>query len=245
MTVAGIEVRRDDTGVVPAGSLVLTTNKRNPVLIHKGTATVAASGATYMGVMLTITLACPHDSIIAFEGPQAFMFYQAFRDTGAGTWQWQYLGGTVGDVITYYVFAEQTLTAGVVGIEMYADDGTLQFALHPDNKPLRVVDVLHSSYTTSVSYPSGPTYALAIGKQSSKIIWEGDAKPSTISFPDPDYYILLWWGVFTSMIGSDFTASQSRIDPPPEDFVGTNTPDYSLERDFTNLDHMILDVTGY
>lgn len=248
---AGIEIRRDDTGIVPAGSLVLTTNKRNPILVASGTTATVSSGATYAsgtggGSLLQLSVVCPHDSIPALVSDPAMCSYNSSWDSGTGTWIWQYISTAVpGTNIDWMVFAEKPLTAATMGIELYADDGTLQFALHPNNKPLRVVDVLNGAYTSSVSYPAGRTYALAHGKHSGKLIWEQPAKPSTFALPDPTYFMELWWGVFASMVGSDFFAGQIRLDPGPETFVGTNTPDYTLERDWTDLDHMVIDVTGY
>lgn len=248
MTVAGIEVRRDDTGLVPAGSLILTTNRRNPVVVASGSVLIAASGATYYGTLITITETCPQDSILAIKQPQSCVMYTASYSGTA--WTWELIpAGSVGDTVEYFVFAEKDLTGGSPGIEIYDDSGQLQFAMHPGDKPMRVVEALNGSYGLSgtvVAYPAGPDYAIAYGKHSGRLIWEANAKPSTFALPDPDYYIQLWHGLFAGIdSGTDFNIGDQRLDPPPETFVGTNAPDYSLERDWTDLGHLVLDVTDY
>jgi hypothetical protein len=194
----GIEVRRDDTGTVAAGTLVLTTNKRNPVLVASGaTATVTNLTTAHPASRLTLVITCPKDSIIAITSAVYTVAYSGFY--ASGQWNMTFLCDcAAGTSIGWMVFAEQALTAGNVGIELYDDTGQIQFGMHPNNKPLRVVDVLNGSQ-----------------------------------------------GVLTRMNGANFEYETMRLDPDPSTFHGTDTPDYSEERDWTQLGHLILDITGY
>jgi hypothetical protein len=240
----GIEVRRDDTGTVAAGTLVLTTNKRNPVLVASGaTATVTNLTTAHPASRLTLVITCPKDSIIAITSAVYTVAYSGFY--ASGQWNMTFLCDcAAGTSIGWMVFAEQALTAGNVGIELYDDTGQIQFGMHPNNKPLRVVDVLNGS-PADVSYAAGRTYALGIGKHSGSLIWESGAQPPGGGAPDPSYYIKLWQGVLTRMNGANFEYETMRLDPDPSTFHGTDTPDYSEERDWTQLGHLILDITGY
>jgi len=173
--------------------------------------------------------------------------YFAYGFKSGSTWTWHYwVNAAVGTSVSWLIFDEPPDTYSNIGIEIYDDAAGLPllFGMSPSLKPLRVIDFISQVTSTGHTYPSGRTYAFGQSAYSGQLVWEDGALNGGI--PDPDYYALIAYATTIERTsGRIFNFATMRRDKPTFTLGGTNTPDFTEERDWNNKRYIIADVTGY
>lgn len=246
MTV-GIELRRaSDT------ALVLSNNIRNPIVAAQGTVTTGASPtAGGFGSAATVSST---GKIKAIKSAQPCMRWQD------NVWLFD---SATGINHSYYNFSDVGPDFTNVGLEIYADavGSPIQFATHPNNKPLRVIDVVHSvahgpgpgasepavaDYSALTS--AGRQLALAQGLYSGGLIWENGAINTGTGFSDPLYWAQINHArTFYIDAGGILRANWLQTDPDVSNFFGDG-PHASAPGSNTwyeACEILVIDVTGY
>lgn len=244
----GVELRREGDS-----ALILSNNLRNPVVVAKGT--VAAGGAPTLGGFGSgITL--PASGMI-----------RAIRTThGMGRWTTNNWIGPDSPPfnVDYFHFADTTADYTFVGLEVYEDAPGLpvRFSTHPNNKPLRVLDVFDnvghpvggagSGDVTIDDYSAmiadGRSLAFAQGLYSGSQEWENFALNTGTGFADELYWAKINYArAFYITAGGLLKATYVRTDPPTDDFAGTgpSVGPPGADTFFDNAQVLVIDVTGY
>lgn len=221
----GLEVRREDDDAI-----VITNLRRHPVLVLKGTtAASVANTITDDGDGSTVTL--PNTGTLRAVIPPLGVRFHLLDSTH------YWLDTAPGATMQYFMFAEQPLISTTVGIEVYADDGTLMFNSNPANKIARIM--------RTNTEPAGKTYAIVTGGMNVQYTWETGAMDPGGN-PDPDFEALIRRVSTFIKSGSTYGGStRHRVDPPTHMIFGDDTPDYGEEGSFGHTQSLILDVTGY
>lgn len=167
------------------------------------------------------------------------------------SWVW-IVNKPVGTVLPYWIFDDTIDVYTNIGLEIYDDAAGLPilFSSDPTFKPLRVVDSLTALGLES--YSAGRTYAISQGKFAGYRQWEAGAKNFS-HLADPDFYAMIAYAEVVALVNTGTPTVELiggvdafRLDPPPSSFdPGDPTPDYSLERNWTQRQVLVLDVTGY
>lgn len=170
---AGLEIRND------SGTIQLTENRANPVLIQKGTITTVTN--TFAGAPLAASMAT-----FSFTRPNTNTFPMlAIRSTGLTglvgigphtslTWTWTFLSAqAVGTTIDYWLFDAKPTLASSKLFEIYDAAGNLAFSLA--EKPMRVRSVLTGSSppvtATTTTLDTGRTYASMLVRWSERLLY--------------------------------------------------------------------------
>lgn len=244
----GVELKRDGDQ-----SLILSNNLRNPVVVGKGV--VAAGGAPTLGGF--------GSGVVV---PATGMIRAIQTTHGLGRWTTNNLIGPdpAPYNATYFHFADTVADNTTVGLEIYADDGphTVMFSTHPNNKPLRVIevfgdvghppggsggaDVTLADYTAMIS--AGRTLAFAQGLYAGSQEWENFALNTGTGFADELYWAKINYArAFYITAAGLLKATYVRTDPPTASFAGDgpHVAAPGANTFFDNAQVMVIDVTGY
>lgn len=240
---AGVEIRRD------SGSLILTTNLKNPIIVAQGS---VSTGATTLqdgaGSIATVPASGKLRTIRTANNWHRLDATKFWIDAASGT------------SVDYFNWDFPTDVYTDVGLEMYTDapGEHIVFSTNPTHKPMRakyvrpdrpnVVFYAENNVLNTDFVPTaGRSYAMTHGVWSGKHQWDNFAQNPSTGFDDEQYWGKRVYCTQIKLTSSGIEYGYHCINPPIGDFIGTG-PSVGPPAGNTKENGLMLfvcDVTGY